>query len=178
MRITDVKESQVQQKLIYDAQGIVITEHVEAGEQNAEKNKENAGVFSQKAATLEISRQSMDFWKQQMEALRESNEAAEKATQDIAKIMEIARRISKGDKVPGSDEQKLMEYSMEMYQSAKMMAMMHENEKHKEHEALFDEEDEGMEEKLRDLNREGSPVQTGAVSTGTESAVSEFTITE
>lgn len=67
-----------------------------------------------------------------LESTKQQTEAMEEAAQDLAKILEVARRIAKGAKVPGKDEQKLMEYSMEMYQAAKSMAMMNEQkEKYK-----------------------------------------------
>jgi len=47
-------------------------------------------------------------------AVEEGGEALEEAAVDLAKIMEVARRIAKGAKVPSSDERKLMEYSMEL----------------------------------------------------------------
>jgi hypothetical protein len=59
--------------------------------------------------------------------------------------MEIARRISKGDKVPASDEQKLMEFNMEIYQMAKNMAVMNANKKHKEWDSLWDDEEDDKE---------------------------------
>lgn len=67
-----------------------------------------------------------------LESTKQQTEAMAEEAQDLAKIMEVARRIAKGAKVPGKDEQKLMEYSMEMYQAAKSMAMMNEQkEKYK-----------------------------------------------
>ncbi|MBD5146579.1 MAG: hypothetical protein HDT21_11825 [Ruminococcus sp.] len=73
--------------------------------------------------------------KQQRDAM------AEKAEED-AKCIEIMRRIAHGDKVPPYDEQKLLDYNAEMYQMAKNMALLAENEKRKEHDSLWDEDDE------------------------------------
>lgn len=179
MKITDAREVQEKQKLIYSSQGVTISETVERDTQKTDKAaKENANGFSQTAATLKISQQSIDFWQRQMEAMRESKEEAEENAQDIAKIIEIARRISRGDKVPPSDEKKLMEYSLVMYQTAKSMAMLHEDEEHKKHKALFDEEEEdSIESRLRELNRADSSSGVDAVSAGSETSESEFTIT-
>ena len=61
---------------------------------------------------------------------------------DMGKLMEVARRLMKGDVVPASDEKKLMEYSMDMYQAAKNMGMLMRNEKREEHDSLWGDEEE------------------------------------
>lgn len=71
---------------------------------------------------------------------QQSDAMAEKAEED-AKCMEIMRRISRGDKVPLFDEQKLLNYNAEMYQMAKNMAMLAENKNREEHDSLWDEEE-------------------------------------
>ncbi|MDE6726818.1 MAG: hypothetical protein K2J80_02630, partial [Oscillospiraceae bacterium] len=78
------------------------------------------------------------------EASKRTGDAmAEKAEND-AKCIEIARRIARGDKVPPKDEQKLLEFNSDMYQMAKNMAAMAKNEKPKEHDSLWDDEDENQ----------------------------------
>lgn len=76
------------------------------------------------------------------EVARQQRDTAQDYGEDMAKIMEVARRIAKGDKVPGTDEKKLMDYSMELYLSAKDMAMMNKERKRKEHDSLWEEEEE------------------------------------
>ncbi len=76
------------------------------------------------------------------EVSKQQASAEGKAMDDMAKCMEIARRISKGDKVPASDEKKLFDFNFEMYMSAKNMGAMCRNEHHKEHESLWDEDEE------------------------------------
>ena len=79
------------------------------------------------------------------EVAKQQGDAMEEAAEDMAKCLEIARRISRGDKVPARDEQKLMEFNMEIYQMAKNMATMNMNKKHKEWESLWDDEEEKQE---------------------------------
>ena len=62
--------------------------------------------------------------------------------EEMAKCLEIARRISRGDRVPAQDEKKLMDFNMEIYQMAKEMAAMNMDKKHKEWESLWGEEEE------------------------------------
>ena len=76
------------------------------------------------------------------EATKQQSEVAEKYTEDIAKCMEIARRLSRGAKVPASDEKKLMEYNMKMYMTAKNMGMMNTDRHKEEYDSLWKDEEE------------------------------------
>lgn len=107
--------------------------------------------------TVDISKQALEMFQRQLQEGKESADAMGKATADYAKIMEIARRIARGDKVPAKDEKKLMEFDSELYQMAKMSAMMNERKKHKKHKSLFeDEEENDKREKLRALESDSS----------------------
>ncbi len=77
-----------------------------------------------------------------MQTEKENAEAEKDAFLDLAKLMEIARRISRGDKVPLSDEKKLMEYDGDLYQIAKQTSILNANKKHKKYDSMFDEEEE------------------------------------
>ena len=79
------------------------------------------------------------------EVAKQQGDAMEEAAEDMAKCLEIARRISKGDKVPAQDEKKLMDFNMEIYQIAKNMAVMNMNKKHKEWESLWEDKEEKQE---------------------------------
>ncbi len=79
------------------------------------------------------------------EASKRTGDAMAEKAQNDAKCIEIARRIARGDKVPPKDEQKLLEFSAEMYQVAKNMAIMAKREKPKEHDSLWDDEEENGE---------------------------------
>ena len=132
--------------------------------QKALERKMNTAVngrelFAEEAATLELSinankekfdenlkvldrlaEQECAVWN--AEVCRQQSDAMSDAAMDMAKIMEVARRISTGGKVPASDERKLMDYSMELYMSAKNMAMLKELEKkRKEYDSLWEDED-------------------------------------
>lgn len=79
------------------------------------------------------------------EASKQQGEAMSEYTQDVAKLMEVARRIANGDRVPAYDEQKLMEFSMELYMSAKNLAVLNENKEKEEFDSLWKEEEEKTE---------------------------------
>ena len=69
-------------------------------------------------------------------------DASEEYAEDMAKVMEVARRIMRGDIVPASDEKKLMEYSEEMYQTAKSVGAMVRRQKREKHKSLWGDEEE------------------------------------
>ena len=116
-------------------------------------------LFAEEAATLELSLErvtkkydeSRNYMERIMEAYsagfnaevtRQQSEVLEEYAEDLAKIVEVARRIADGGVVPPKDEQKLMEYSMEMYMAAKNMAVLNELKEKEEYESLWEEEKE------------------------------------
>lgn len=112
-----------------------------------EKTAQNGVSMSLSAEGLDRFRQ-MKMEKAEKQSLQEqvkdSKEAA-KAFGEIAKMMEVARRISNGDKVPPSDEQKLMEFDSDLYQAAKAASILQEGKKHKEYDSIFEEEEDSQE---------------------------------
>ena len=78
----------------------------------------------------------------QMVSSKQQQDASKEYVEDLGKIMEVARRLMKGDIVPPNDEKKLMEYSMEMYQTAKNMGALAKQKEREEHASLWDEEEE------------------------------------
>ena len=76
------------------------------------------------------------------ESSKRQGDAMAKQAEEYSKCLEVARRIARGDKVPPKDEQKLLEFNSEMYQMAKNMAAIAQNEKVKQHKTLWKDEDE------------------------------------
>lgn len=68
-------------------------------------------------------------------------DAAEEYAVDMGKILEVARRIMKGAFVPAGDEKKLMEFSFELYQTAKSIGAMAQKEKREEYDSLWGDEE-------------------------------------
>lgn len=89
---------------------------------------------------------------QNAEAARQQGEAMAEMAEELLKILEVFRRISKGDEVPATDERKLMEYSQEMYMTAKNMALMNQRSEKEKHDSLWEEEPE-QEEALSPLEQ-------------------------
>ena len=77
-----------------------------------------------------------------MVSAEQQGEAMEDYVEDLGKIMEVARRLMKGGIVPASDEKKLMEYSMELYQAAKNMGALAMQKEKEEYDSLWGDEEE------------------------------------
>lgn len=76
-------------------------------------------------------------------ATKQQSEAMEDAAEDMAKALETARRIARGDIVPAQDEKKLLEYDDKLYQMAKNAAMLHAlDEEREKHKSLYGDEEE------------------------------------
>ncbi len=121
-------------------------------------------------SVLEKSNDNNDaFLKDMYEEQLEASDKSTKAFTELAKMIEIARRIANGDKVPGSDEKKLMEFNSDMYQMAKTAAMLNENKSHKKYKTMFeDEEDKTMRDKLRNLEEDVATSEDSDTSNGSQ----------
>lgn len=122
------------------------------------KNTENgAVVYKNEAAVLvlqlEAVEQKQKEYQEYMEKLMEQRiglanaevskqqgEAMEDAAKDIGRIMMVARRLMKGERVPAKDEQKLMEYDPQLYTMAKNVGALQKLQKRKEHKSLWEDE--------------------------------------
>lgn len=126
---------------------------------NKMKEHENSETFFEEAAVLELSLDAVDKkqkeyqdymekltkqWAAKANALsaKQQGEAMEEYVEDLGKIMETARRIMKGGVVPASDEKKLMEYSMELYQTAKSMGIIARQKDKQKYDSLWEDEEE------------------------------------
>lgn len=96
-----------------------------------EKNQEVLDQLAEKYAAV---------WN--VEVARQQSDVMSEQAADLAKIMEVARRISKGARVPAQDEEKLMNYSMELYMASKNMAMLNRAKEKEEYDSLWGEETE------------------------------------
>lgn len=130
------------------------------------KSTENgAAIYAGEAATLELTYnavaqkqeeyqnymdQLMEQWNMKHDAVatKENVEAEKEGFEDLRKIMEVVRRMTKGDNVPQSDEKKVMEYDKDMYQmakSAQMIARMRRKDR-EDHDSLWEDEEERQRE--------------------------------
>lgn len=125
----------VQDAVLYEKELSVIEQNYEKLEEKQNEYQEYLG----RLAEFETAYANLLSTKQQGDAVAEAYE-------DIGKIMEVARRIMKGDIVPTTDERKLMEYSNELYQAAKNIGELMRQKEREEHKSLWEEEEETQEE--------------------------------
>ena len=124
-----------------------------------EATPEGAERYGSEAATLELTLEALDEKQEEYQdyldqladqycaywnatVADQQADAAEEYAVDMAKIMEVARRIMRGAIVPASDEKKLMEYSEEIYQTAKSVGAMVRRQKKEKYDSLWGDEEE------------------------------------
>ena len=142
----------------YQAQKNAIYKKQEALKKQMAETADGEELFADQAAILQLTYDALndkesqyeDYMKQlneqwtaiqEMESTKQQGEAAKKAGEDLGKLMEVARRIMKGAKVPGSDERKLMEFDSKLYQMAKSIGAMAKVRKRKEYKSLWEDEE-------------------------------------
>lgn len=152
-------------------------QHMPSGEEGRD-DSEQREIYESQAVSLQLTLDALDekqdeyrdyldrlteqycaYWN--AEVARQQKDAAKEYADDIGKIMEVARRIMKGDIVPASDEKKLMEFSEDMYQTAKNIGAMARREKREKHDSLWDDEEE-----KKDYGDPGETAENAAAASG------------
>ena len=159
MKISEARQLYSSQIKAYREQQTVLFKKKQELEKKINTTPDGKNIFANEAATLELTMKAVDEkkteYQEYMEKLLEQwsatanmvsaeqqGEAMGEYVEDMGKILEVARRLMKGGIVPASDEKKLMDYSMEMYQAAKNMGTMIKNQERKEHKSLWEDEEE------------------------------------
>lgn len=159
MKIGEARQLYCAQIKEYQAQKLQLAKQKRELEKKMEASADGKVAFSEEAATLELTMEAVNQkqteYQDYMSALTEQwaayanalsaeqqGDAMAEYAEDLGKIIEVARRIMKGAVVPASDEKKLMEFSMEMYQSAKSIGAMVKREKKEEYDSLWGDEEE------------------------------------
>lgn len=83
-----------------------------------------------------------EMYQEQAEAAKEAAEATGEEFEDMARALEIARRMMNGDRVPGSDEKFLMDFDKDMYLGAKSMQGLAQKKDPKDYDSLLEEEEQ------------------------------------
>lgn len=126
------------------------------------KTPEDQEAYGSEAAILELTLEALDekqkeyqdylsklsekycaYWNTAV--AEQQKDATKEYAADMAKILEVARRIMKGAHVPASDEKKLMEFSSDMYQMAKNIGAMVQRQKREKYDSLWKEDQEKKE---------------------------------
>lgn len=159
MKIGEAQQIYRAQVKEYQAQKSAVSSELKDIRNKMKNLPGNQEEFESRAATLELTLNALDekqteyqdylsqladkycaYWNAAV-ADQQADAAAEYA-EDMGKMMEVARRIMKGGIVPASDEKKLMEFSFEMYQTAKNIGAMAQREKKEKYDSLWGDEEE------------------------------------
>ena len=159
MKIGEAQQIYREQVKEYRAQRSAIAKQLKDVRSRMEHFPGRQEEYASEAATLELTLNALDeketeyqeyldrlaqqycaYWNATV-ADQQADAAAEYA-EDVAKMMEVDRRIMKGGIVPAQDEKKLMEYSFEMYQTAKNIGSLAQREKKEKYKSLWKEEEE------------------------------------
>lgn len=159
MKIGEAQEVYREQVRAYQKEKTAISKQLQNLRKRMGATPESAQRYQSEAATLELTldalNEKQDEYQDYLSQLTDQYcaywnatvadqqaDAAEEYAVDMAKIMEVARRIMRGAIVPASDEKKLMEYSEEMYQTAKNIGAMVRRQKKEKYDSLWGDEEE------------------------------------
>lgn len=159
MKISEARQLYSTQINAYREQQAALNKQKKELEEKMNSEKNGNVIYANEAATLELTikaveekkneyQKYMDKLMQQwsatanMESAKQQGEAMEEYAADMGKIMEVARRIMKGAIVPPTDEKKLMEYSMELYQAAKNIGALVREKEREEYDSLWEDKEE------------------------------------
>ncbi len=158
MIIKEARQAYGAQIRSYHEQQIALNKQKEELENKINTTPDGKNVYANEAAVLELSIQAVNEKQDEyraymekvteqwaavanMEVAKQQGEAMEEYAIDMGKIMEVARRLMKGAIVPATDEKKLMDYSMELYQAAKNMGALAKQREKEEYDSLWEDEE-------------------------------------
>ena len=178
MKIGEAQEIYRAQVMAYQKEKASVSKQLHNLRRRMEAHPEGKEQYQSEAATLELT---LDALKEKQEeyqdylsdlaeqycaywnatAAEQQADAAEDYAVDMAKIMEVARRIMRGAIVPAADEKKLMEYSEEMYQTAKNIGAMVQRQKKEKYDSLWEDEEEKTYDDPREAAENGEVMSEG-----------------
>ena len=126
------RSREVREKLLLEADGATVAISAEGIGLVQKAEAEEKAFFREQ--------NEKQMYQEMMENTKEASEAQEEGIGDLARAMEIARRILDGDIVPAQDEKFLMEFNSEMYMRVKSMAKL--KEEPEKYDSLLEEEEE------------------------------------
>lgn len=158
MKIGEAQQIYRQQVNAYQQQKTAVSKQLENVRSRMNAAPEDKGQFESEAATLELTLSALnEKQKEYQDYLSELTEqscavwnavvaeqqadAAKEYAVDMAKIMEVARRIMKGGIVPMADEKKLLEFDEDLYQMAKNIGAMVQRQKKEKYDSLWEDEE-------------------------------------
>ena len=161
MKIGEAQQLYREQVKAYQQQKAAVSKQLKTVRSRMESSPDGQERYGQEAAVLELTLNSLNDKQQEyydyLDKLADQYcaywnatvadqqaDAAKEYAVNMGKIMEVARRLMKGGIVPASDERKLMEFSMELYQAAKNIGSLFRKKK-EEYDSLWKDDDEKKE---------------------------------
>ena len=159
MKIGEAQQVYREQVKAYQEQKSAVSKQLKTLRSRMEVSADAQEKYGEEAATLELTLNALNEKQKEYQdylstladqycaywnaaASEQQKDAAAEQAADMGKILLVAHRIMKGDIVPFSDEKKLMEFSMDMYQIAKNVGAMVQREKREKHKSLWEEKEE------------------------------------
>ena len=156
MKISEARQLYSSQIKAYREQQAALSKQKQELEQKINTTPDGKNIYANEAAVLELTINAVDEKKSEyqeymdklaeqwaatanMVSAEQQGDAMAEYAEDMGKILEVARRIMQGGIVPLSDEKKLMEFSMELYQAAKNIGAMAKEKD--EYDTLWEEEE-------------------------------------
>lgn len=176
----------------YNEQKLKVSQQMTKLNEQMQAAPDTASLYEDEAATLELTYNAlsekedeyqdyMDKLMEQfngtmeLESAKQNADAMEEYGIELGKIMAVARRIMHGDRVPATDEKKLLEFDADLYAMAKNAGMMADIKKRKEYDSLWDDEEkEEVEDPMTIANNEEA-ASSGPEVVSAESVVASVT---
>ena len=158
MKIGEAQQIYREQVQAYRTQKSAVSKQLETLRTKMETEAYGQVKYGEEAATLELTLKALDEKQKEYQdylsqlteqycahwnatVAEQQKDASAEYAADMGKILLVARRLMKGDIVPLSDEKKLMEFSMDMYQIAKNVGAMVQRDKREKHKSLWGDEE-------------------------------------
>lgn len=158
MKIGEAQQIYREQVRAYREQKVSLSKQLQNVRTRMEHSPNRGEQFAQEAATLELTINALnekeDEYQEYLDQLadqycaywnatvaEQQADAMEDYAVDMGKILEVARRIMKGAIVPAADEKKLMEFSFDLYQTAKNIGALAKKEEKEEYDSLWGDEE-------------------------------------
>lgn len=158
MKIGEAQQIYRAQVKTYREQKAEVSKQLEKLRARMAHSPENQEQYTSEAATLELTLNALDekqseyqdyldqladkycaYWNATV--AEQQKDAAQEYGEEMGKILAVAHRIMRGGIVPAADERKLMEYSDELYQTAKSIGAMVQRQKKEKYDSLWGDEE-------------------------------------
>ncbi len=158
MKIGEAQQIYREQVKEYRAQKAELSKQLKNIRSRMEGAADKKEQYASEAATLELTINALDekedeyqeyldkladqycaYWNATV--AEQQGDAAQEYGEEMGKILQVAHRIMRGAVVPASDEKKLMEFSDELYQTAKSIGAMVQRRKKEKYDSLWGDEE-------------------------------------